>query len=101
MNLRTLEGGFVSVGEKLGQKLLKRGYTLISSESPVEDSNDEPQGDDTQDTEETVTPPSEAREERPDVSVVRAWAKENDVEVSAKGRVSADVYTKYAEAHKN
>lgn len=37
---------------------------------------------------------------RPDAKTVRAWAKDNDVDVPAKGRIPDDVLDAYTQAHK-
>lgn len=110
MDLLNPTGGLVSVGDRHVERLLKRGYKRVVEEAPetVEDDwNHHTQGEDTsepvQDAPALPEPPEEVKPvaaTRPDVATVRAWAKENDIEVSAKGRVSGDVYEKYAEAHK-
>jgi hypothetical protein len=36
---------------------------------------------------------------RPDAGAVRAWAQANDIQVSERGRIPADVYSKYEAAN--
>lgn len=74
---------------------------LPGPESVSEVSKDESEGETAPEPVEEPQEPSQPQEERPDPNVVRAWAKENNVEVSAKGRVAQQVYDQYAEAHKN
>lgn len=117
--LRNKQGGFVTVGERAAKNLIASGVFVEADEyvdverdvsvKPAQSHADQKQtgaeGDDTRDAGSDAQEPSEGQEEakddKPDVSVVRAWAEENDIPVSKKGRVSADVYEKYAEAHKN
>jgi hypothetical protein len=96
-------GGFLEAGDKTAERLVASGYwkyvtqeeVVQAPESDADETNTQPESDDTPDVPEVAQQPSE----RPDVSDVRAWAKEHNVQVSAKGRVSADVYEQYAEAH--
>jgi hypothetical protein len=45
----------------------------------------------------TAATPAAAKNE--DISAIRAWAKENNFEVSDRGRISSEVRSAYAEAH--
>lgn len=114
MKIYSNTGGFVEIGHARAKRLVATGnwYTEDPTRRASEGVNDETEGNNTSETVEPVTeddsPVEEVPEaapaisqERPDVSTVRAWAKENNIEVSAKGRVSAEVYEKYAEAHAN
>lgn len=106
MKLRSNMGGFVTVNdEKRARRLVESGsWTLAEN-----DSDESAERSDTDNGTETPENPSQAPSEpsgpqndgRPDVSDVRAWARENNIEVSDKGRVPAEVYAKYAEAQKN
>lgn len=106
MDLRSPEGGLVSIGDERAKRLLARGYTRISdetSESPATDLDTDWHTPDTQepvqDAPALPQPQEDTTDERPPAAEVRAWAVENDVSVPAKGRVPADVYEKYAAAH--
>ena len=44
-------------------------------------------------------PAQGARKGRPDLSNVRAWAREQGIKVSDRGRIPADVLAKYQAAH--
>jgi len=51
-------------------------------------------------TEEPETPPvTEAQAPQPDAKQVRAWAAEQGLEVSPKGKIPAEVYEQYQAAH--
>lgn len=101
-----VQGGMMHAGEKTAERLIatglwrRAGEPQKTAEKPVEQSEEAPQGDDTPEDAPKLPEPSEVQEERPDANVVRAWAFENDVEVSKKGRVAQQVYDAYAEAHK-
>lgn len=118
--VRHKQGGTIEVGDRAAENLVASGFwTRVDSfvreervvqiepaQSHANASKPSPEGGDTQDLVLDAPRLPEAPEEasgddRPDVGKVRAWAKANNIEVSAKGRVSADVYEKYAEAHKN
>lgn len=112
-------GGYANVGDRAAENLVNSGFWEYADEFKREErvvhiepakshalaTNTPSQGEDTNDKVQAVQDPSQGQEqaknERPDVATVRAWAKENNIEVSDKGRVSADVYEQYAEAHKN
>lgn len=107
MYIRSNAGGVVEIGDERAKALLATGswYPLDKAETAVEDSEVTPEGDETPEPAEEPEELPEAQEEastetaRPDVATVRAWAKENNVEVSDKGRVSGAVYDQYADAH--
>lgn len=111
MKLYSSAGGFVEVDEERAERLFKRGgfsktpFTEDAAESASETLNIRPEGDDTPEVgsepQEPSEPQEEAKADKPDVAVVRAWAKENGVEVSDQGRIPKAVYDKYADAHKN
>lgn len=105
VKLKFLQGGMLITTEETAEKLLKTGLYRrvvhpLPAETAADETNTEPQGEDTPEDAPKLPEPSEGQEKRPEPSVVRAWAKENGVEVSAKGRVSDEVYKQYAEAHK-
>lgn len=110
-------GGYAEVGDRAAKNLVNSGFweyaddyaheervvEVETAQSHANATNTQPEGNHTPEHVRTAEEPTEApeeadKDERPDVSVVRAWAKQNDIEVSAKGRVSAEVYEKYAEA---
>lgn len=123
----TVSGGYISVGDERADRMVGSGFwsfdqpqthessgfgpelndeplsldpELYPAEWTAEGLNEVPEGKDTPEEVPSPQRPSEPQE-RPDVSVVRAWAKDNNVPVSAKGRVAAEVYDQYAAAHKN
>jgi hypothetical protein len=108
MKLRYELGGFIEVNdeERAKRYLQSASWTEIKDEEAPEtaadESNDEPEGYDTPEpVADAPALPEPQEQAKPDVATVRAWAKENGIEVSDKGRVAGEVYDKYAEAHKN
>jgi hypothetical protein len=113
----TQGGGIVSIGDERAKRLLQsRDWKRVTVDSPVvpepefddvavpasqepaDDVNGNSEGDDTQ--EEDSEP--ETASEDPSAADVRAWAKANtDIRVPARGRVPAEAYIAYTEAHKN
>lgn len=114
MKIRSLQGNVVTIGDERAEKLIASGHYTpagedwhAAPESVPETGHDEQEGDDTPELVQEPEEPSEAQEDtvvaapRPTAAVVRAWAKDNDVEVPATGRVPDSVYEQYDEAHKN
>lgn len=64
-------------------------------EDDADGSKDETTGDDTQ----AVTEEAPATSERPKAADVRAWAKENNVDVNEQGKIPNSVYEAYSKAH--
>lgn len=120
-------GGHIYVGDETAKRLLKTNmYSLPkhasdeerqavaqddewqaqpteTSEKAVDESNDTSEGGDTVEDAPKLPDTSQVQEdtnERPDTETVRAWAKENGIQVSNKGRVANQVYEQYADAHK-
>jgi hypothetical protein len=100
-------GGFVVVGDEQADKMVGTGFWGFEGpEAHTADNgwNVAPTGEDTGDSVSDAPALPQAQEEapeRPDVPTVRAWAKDNDIPVSDKGRVAETVYEQYAEAHKD
>lgn len=105
VKLAYVQGGLMLAGEKTAERLIATGLWRRvdepkAAEKPAEDSEPTPEVEATPEDAPKLPEPSEDQEERPDANVVRAWALENGVEVSRKGRVAQQVYDTYAEAHK-
>lgn len=110
VRLYSTAGGSVNIGDERAKKLLESSNWFTKdqlpskkgSETAADAPNDEPQGDDPTEPVEEVPEASQPQEQATaSAAVVRAWAKKNDIQVPAKGRVPEVVYEQYAEAHKN
>ncbi|GAA2159365.1 Lsr2 family DNA-binding protein [Glycomyces lechevalierae] len=87
--------------------------TFPLGDTDSEDETASDAGDDSDDEEAEVVKPEQKQaaapenkmvgapegDKRPDAKTVRAWAKDNDVEVPAKGRIPDDVMDAYNKAH--
>lgn len=108
-------GGHIYVGEETAKRLLKTNMYAMpkhatneereavglepekTPESAEDDWNNVPESQDTPEATETQEPAKEQHRATP--AEVRAWARENELDVPAKGRIPSEVFELYEQAN--